>query len=276
MQPKGKYYRNFVKTKALIFLAKVREFHEPTDQLKMGVSSGQIARCTHSSYDALRTLLRRWSQHPFLYNNHKLGKQQTKNGYRYCHETVAREYGGSYKYGYKITAKGLNYLAKQEIEYPYFQMAVDEVIRYTSKKIRWKDPVLNLYVFIRPPFAVNEDCYTAKVPDPKENAVTEILPAYNFEDAFYRASKLNPPPSQKFRAWAFTGINQMRLKVSPNAPPPTADRMPTPQSPNHQQPPSPAIRKLVPLRINPAGAQRLNEYFNQRALDTSGDNGSGW
>jgi hypothetical protein len=113
------------------------------------------------------------------------------------------------------------------------------------------------------------------MPDPKENAFTDILPAYNFEDAFYRASKLSPPPSKEFRAWVFNGINQMRLKVNPNAPPPTTDRMPTPQIPNSQQPPSPTIRKLIPLRINPAGAQRLNKYFNQRALDTSGDNGSG-
>jgi hypothetical protein len=258
MQPKGHDYRDFVKIKSLIFLAKVREQQGE----KAVMSSGEIARRTHNSYNSIRVLLRRWSQHSFVYDNHKLGKTQIKKGYGYCHEVLARNYGANYKYGYRITAGGLRYLANQEYKHPYFQEAINEVIRYTGRKVMWKDPLLDLYFYIRPPFSVNEDCNYSTEPNTEEKA--NLIGASSMEEAFQLAQQINPPPGKAFRAYCFHGINLMRQKAAPQMPPLVDNPIP-PSKPGTN----------YRFRINPEGAKRLAEALRNPHANTDDDNVSG-
>jgi hypothetical protein len=273
MELQGIDKRNFTKLKILIFLRLIKE-QQGTD---VYLSSGQIARATHSKYCTVRTLLlQRWNDREWVqYKKDRRTGQRTKrlrHGFRFVSLIDLKGLGGNadYRYGFKITTAGEKYLTraqrkaendlKPEIKYMWerkINTAYAEIARYNSPILSWYDRLARHTYFIREPFEVvtkngvppSEDFGCLEKDNPNVHLYVSM------EEAFAHAAKLSIPPTPAFRAYVFSSLLIDQRETQSHLPQP----QPVPDIP------SPPVNKPVVrrFRINPAGAQRLEQYLNR-------------
>jgi hypothetical protein len=222
-KPTGKDVRNFTKDKVLMFLSLIRE--KGGSEAVFGAV--EIAKRTDTKYSSIKTLLHRWSQKPFLYRIPH-GKVIKRNGFGLVEEVDESRWHLAYKWGYKISPKGLSYLVWAQIhqDSDFYQLAEDTVTRLSSDRIYWFDHVNHGMFFIHLPFCDPLDFGQVDLSTIPKNFNHPLdgnnwwLAKDGMEQAFEAALVgFHRPPTEAFRQYVFNTIERINREYRREHPP---------------------------------------------------------
>jgi hypothetical protein len=250
--PQGKERRDWTKMRALIYLLTIREQHG-TDAL---VGAQEVAAGARSNINSLRVLLKRWSQRNWTnyIKDKETGAYKVLNhkGMGFVEEYDITAQGSGFRFGYRITDKGVNYLNYCSIKKKWYYPAHDEVLRATAIRIGYWDEQLAKSIYINPPFSFKDvELHNSPVIGQLYNNLASR------EQVFDEACKCKQPPSKEF--WqAFFGYTDDERASAKAAGKPLVPN-PLPKKPEVVPDPVPAVPKPHLLKIDPKGILRFEE-----------------
>jgi hypothetical protein len=280
--------RNFIKLKILIFLKLIKD-QQGAD---VYLSGKQIAVATHTKYCTVRTLLlQRWNDRDWTqWHKDKFSGKMLKrpcHGFGFVTLVDLKGLGGGadYRYGYRITPHGEQYIAdahrkaandlKPEIKYVWekkLNYAYAEIARYNSPILSWYDHLARRSYFIRQPFEVRVNDgkpYSEDFGIKMDDIPTGKFCLGGMQEAFSVAEKLNIKPTAAFRAYVFSSI-----QIDERA---TQAHQPNPQPvPEKDYQPRPPVLKRLRMNTDPAAFARMRDLLSRNVESNNGDNGDNY